>query len=71
MCTACHSLRGQGGIVGPALDGVASRLTTEDIVKRLKDPTSVMADSKMPKLPLSEKEITELATYLSSLKGEK
>lgn len=70
MCTACHSLGGQGGVVGPALDGVGSKFEVEYITRWLKDPVSIKADSKMPKLPLSETEITELATYLSSLKGE-
>lgn len=70
MCTACHALNGQGGVVGPALDGVGSKFEVEYIEQWLKDPTSIKADSKMPKLPLSETEITELATFLSSLKGK-
>ncbi len=70
MCTACHTLNGQGGVVGPALDGVGSKFDTDYLTRWLKDPSSIKTDSKMPKLPLSETEITELATYLSSLKGE-
>lgn len=68
MCIACHSLGGQGGQVGPALDGVGSRLTTEFIQKWLRDPLAVKPDSKMPKLPLSEETITELVAFLSELK---
>jgi nitric oxide reductase subunit C len=70
MCTACHALNGRGGNVGPALDGVGSKFDIQYMTKWLSDPASIKADSKMPKLPLSEKEITELATYLSSLKGK-
>lgn len=70
MCTACHALNGQGGNVGPALDGIGSKFDIQYISKWLKDPSSIKADSKMPKLPLSDKDLTELATYLSSLKGE-
>lgn len=69
VCAACHSLNGQGGKVGPALDGVGDRLTVEFMDKWLRDPVAVKADSKMPKLPLSEENITELTAFLSSLKG--
>lgn len=70
MCIACHALNGRGGKVGPALDGVGSKFDVQYIAKWLSDPASIKTNSKMPKLPLSEKDITELATYLSSLKGE-
>lgn len=69
MCTACHALNGRGGNVGPALDGVGSKFDTQYISQWLKDPASIKADTKMPKLPLSEKDVTELADYLASLKG--
>lgn len=67
-CTACHSLQGQGGNVGPALDGVGSRRDAEYINKWLHDPASIKPDSKMPKLPLSENDINELTAFLSQLK---
>lgn len=69
MCIACHSLQGQGGTVGPALDGIGLRRNGEYISKWLHDPFSIKADSKMPKLPLSEEDITELTAFLSQLKG--
>jgi nitric oxide reductase subunit C len=68
MCVACHSLGGQGGVVGPALDGVGKRLSAADIRLRLKDPLAAKADSKMPKLPLTDSQIDELVAFLS-LKG--
>lgn len=68
LCIACHTLQGQGGKVGPALDGVGSRRDATYINKWLHDPSSIKADSKMPKLPLSESDITELTAYLSQLK---
>lgn len=70
LCLACHSLEGQGGAVGPALDGVGSRRTKDYITSWLNDPTAVKTDSKMPKLPLSQSEIVELAAFLSQLKEE-
>ena len=68
MCVACHALGGEGGTVGPALDGVGSRLDKETIAKRLNDPASVKADTKMPKLPLTQENIVELTAFLSELK---
>lgn len=68
MCIACHTLKGQGGNVGPALDGIGSRRDTAFLHKWLANPQDIKPDSKMPKLPLSEKDIQELATYLSQMK---
>ena len=68
LCIACHALGGQGGLVGPALDGVGTRLTPDYIQRWLRDPTSVKPDSKMPKLPLTEEVITELVAFLSQQK---
>jgi nitric oxide reductase subunit C len=68
MCIACHSLEGQGGSVGPALDGVGQRLDRAYIERWLTDPMQVKSDSKMPKLPLSKEDIVELSAFLSQLK---
>lgn len=68
LCIACHALRGQGGKVGPALDGIGSRVDAATIKQRLENPLSVKSDSKMPKLPLSPEEINELVAFLSQLK---
>lgn len=68
MCVACHSLGGQGGKVGPALDGVGSRLERDYLAKWLQDPASVKPGTTMPKLPLSPADLTELTAFLSELK---
>jgi nitric oxide reductase subunit C len=68
MCTACHALQGTGGNVGPVLDGVGSRRDLAYLTKWLTNPQDINPDSKMPKLPLSEKDIQELAAYLSQVK---
>lgn len=71
MCLACHMLSGQGGNVGPALDNIGSLRDREFLEKWLRDPYALKADSKMPKLPLTDEQITELSAYLSQLKGAK
>jgi len=68
MCVACHALRGQGGNVGPALDGVGTRRDLAYLQKWLVNPQDVKPDAKMPKLPLSEKDIQDLAAFLSQMK---
>lgn len=69
MCVACHALKGQGGVVGPALDGVGDRKTRDEIIVWLRDPKKVNPNALMPKLPLSEEDISELAAYLTLLKS--
>jgi nitric oxide reductase subunit C len=67
MCIACHSLEGQGGVVGPKLDGVGSRMTMTQIEVWLKDPSKVKPGTAMPNLGLTEEATRELAAYLSTL----
>jgi quinoprotein glucose dehydrogenase len=38
-CTACHSLNGRGGTEGPELDGVASRVSREQLLAALIRPS--------------------------------
>jgi nitric oxide reductase subunit C len=68
LCVACHSLGGQGGAVGPALDGVGDRYDAEYIKRWLHDPAAVKPGAKMPKLPLGEEQILELSAFLSHQK---
>jgi len=68
LCIACHSLGGQGGIVGPALDDVGSRLGYDDLIPWLTDPQKIKPGTAMPKLPLSSADIVELASFLSQMK---
>lgn len=68
MCTACHSLNGQGGNVGPALDGVGTRLTADYLRRWIKNPADVRPDAKMAKLPLADADIEALVAFLETLK---
>ncbi len=70
MCVACHSVDGRGGSVGPALDGVGDRFDAAYFGRWLDNPASVRPNTQMPDLPLSEAQIAELTTYLSSLSTE-
>lgn len=64
VCIACHTVGGQGGRVGPALDDVASRYTPEKLDSWLADPASVKPGTAMPKLGLSPAVRSELTQWL-------
>lgn len=67
LCTACHSLGGTGGNVGPALDGVGKKFDQAYFSKWLQDPAAVKPGTKMPKLPLTPEQVQELSAYLDNL----
>lgn len=70
LCTACHSLGGQGGNVGPALDDVGHRRDYANLVTWLTNPQQVKPGTLMPTLPLSSADVAELASYLSQQRGK-
>lgn len=70
LCVACHALGGQGGMVGPALDGVGDRRDAAYLAKWLRDPQGLKPGTAMPKLPLSDGQIDELVSFLSHQKAK-
>ena len=68
-CMNCHSLHGEGGSFGPALDHVGRNLTIEQIEHYVKDPKSMNPNALMPpQKDLSEKELESVASFLAGLK---
>jgi cytochrome c oxidase subunit 2 len=78
-CGSCHMIRGTSarGTVGPDLTHFASRQTlaaltlpnTRAFVRAwIRDPGRFKPGTRMPKLPLSTKQVDELATYLERLR---
>lgn len=43
-CTRCHSLDGQGGNAGPALDGIGKKLTRDQLLEALITPNARIAE---------------------------
>jgi ubiquinol-cytochrome c reductase cytochrome b subunit len=64
QCRNCHSLSGQGGRRGPALDDVATRLTYDQLVRQV-----VQGGGNMPAYGknLSAAEIDALVGFLETL----
>lgn len=77
-CATCHSIKGAGGKLSTALDGVGGKLTEADIRKWLTDPAPL--EAKLPKKPvvpmstflkshkLSDPDVDALVAYMMSLK---
>ena len=67
-CAMCHSIAGAGGSK-LALDGVGSRLNSEDIKKWIKTPRQMKAGTTMKSYPnLPEKDLKDLTAFLLTLK---
>ncbi len=77
-CVACHAIQGVAfGVLGPDLTHVASRKTLaagilknspEDLATWLRDPPRIKPGARMPKLPLTDDQISALVLYLGTLK---
>jgi cytochrome c oxidase subunit 2 len=78
-CGACHAIRGTSATseVGPDLTHLASRTslaaltlpnTREHLTQWIRDPQSVKPGSQMPALHLTDAEISNLVSYLETLR---
>jgi cbb3-type cytochrome oxidase cytochrome c subunit len=67
-CWVCHSVKGKGGKLAPDLTKVGTRRDKAWMIKHFKDPRSLSQKSFMPKFNLSDEQINELITYLTSLR---
>lgn len=69
-CISCHTVKGQGGKIGPVLDGTGTRHPDLNWhINHLRAPFRVVAGSTMPDYShLSEEDLRALSTYLLSLK---
>jgi ubiquinol-cytochrome c reductase cytochrome b subunit len=67
-CSACHSIHGKGGTVGPDLTHVGGKRDADWLMRHFKDPQAVSPGSIMPKVMLPDNELKELTDYMLSLK---
>ncbi len=66
-CSMCHSIAGKGNPKTP-LDGVASKMSGDDLKKYVTNPKSVKADSKMKAYSdLAAEDLDALVAYLQTL----
>jgi ubiquinol-cytochrome c reductase cytochrome b subunit len=67
QCRNCHSLGGKGGMRGPALDAVATRLTPDQLVRQV-----LQGGGNMPAYGknLKPAEVTALVAFMSTLRPD-
>jgi ubiquinol-cytochrome c reductase cytochrome b subunit len=65
QCRNCHSLGGEGGARGPALDGVATRLTHDQLIRQV-----LQGGGNMPAYGknLSPAEVNAVVAFLETLR---
>lgn len=66
QCRNCHSLEGVGGLRGPALDSIASRMTEDQMIRQV-----LQGGGNMPAYgnALSPSETKALVAFLTTLRG--
>ncbi len=65
-CASCHGAGGKNGQVGPTLAGAG--LKAGQVAYMIRSPQGVDKSSGMPKLPLTDKQVADVAAYVASLK---
>jgi ubiquinol-cytochrome c reductase cytochrome b subunit len=68
-CAACHGQNAQGTAFAPSLAGVPAKLPQGQFAALLRNPTQKMRDGGMPKFPLNDSDMQQLAAYLNGLSG--
>jgi mono/diheme cytochrome c family protein len=43
-CITCHSIRGEGGIIGPDLTQLGTRFSAEDMIRAIEEPNETISD---------------------------
>jgi len=70
-CNACHSLEGEGGKIGPALDRAGFRLNGTWVYRWLKNPQAMDANTRMPALGFNDEDAKAVTLYVETLRAEK
>lgn len=65
-CASCHGTGGKNGSVGPQLAGMG--LKAGQVAYMVRNPQAIDKESAMPKLPLTDKQVADVAAYVASLK---
>ena len=65
-CRGCHVIAGNGGRVGPVLDGVTARRSLDYVGNIIKDPQAVAPGTPMPRVQMNERDRALIIAYLTS-----
>ncbi|MGA9041235.1 MAG: cytochrome b N-terminal domain-containing protein [Terriglobales bacterium] len=67
-CNACHGDGGVGTAAAPALIGLSTKLSPDQLAELFKHPTTKMTAGGMPPIELSPEDVKSLIAYVESLK---
>ena len=67
ICIACHAVGGEGGIVGPALDLVGTKMDRDAMKDWISDPQKIKPGTAMPQIPMTPEQLDEVVEYLQGL----
>jgi cytochrome c oxidase subunit 2 len=78
-CGPCHTIRGTaaGGVLGPDLTHIAGRRTIgagtlantpANLARWIADPQAIKPGNKMPRIPLTPQQLTDVVAYLGTLR---
>jgi mono/diheme cytochrome c family protein len=70
-CNGCHSVGGEGGKVGPALDRAGFRLNGTWIYRWVRNPQAMKPETRMPALGLSDADAKAVTMYLNTFRAPK
>jgi len=70
-CIGCHSIGGKGGKIGPALDDVGLRRSSQWMIQHFRDPQVVSPGTVMPRFGFTEAEARALTDFLLGLRNQK
>lgn len=70
-CNGCHSLDGEGGKIGPALDRAGFRLNAPWVYRWIKNPQAMDSATRMPALGLTDEDAKAVTLYVATLRAPK
>lgn len=70
-CHGCHSINGEGGLVGPELDRAGFRLNPTWVYRWILYPQGMKKHTRMPNLGISKDDAKALTYYLGTLRAPK
>lgn len=69
-CTKCHTVDGEGGVLGPDLTFVGFRKSSEFLDRWLINPHAWKANVSMPSFYLQDQVRKDIVAYLATLQGD-
>ncbi|HWD99330.1 MAG TPA: cytochrome b N-terminal domain-containing protein [Bryobacteraceae bacterium] len=67
FCGSCHAVNGEGGKIGPALNGLATRRTEAWVVEHFENPRKMSPGTPMPAYPFARPDMQNEVSYLFTL----